>query len=294
MINLFEDYKNLNMLDRSFFIDNYNNSVNFRGSEMSPESKIVVSNVSPHRFSSIMDIINNNEDIAAIVVRAHNRQLLLISKNNSVKSIYGYRYNNYVAVFSANAYDNYNDHGYSKLLRIDSEAQVKTLISRTVKAFYEKAPEGVKKKWDILIVYKDENVNKKMIDRKNAKQDRVITPHEKGYSEYIERLQNLFQQRAEIYIDSRRINTTNSEEIKKYLMSKIKIEKLKFKGNTYRAYEQSFNYPYGKFRYVSEDDTVEPRIISISVEFEGLKLKIKEIRTSNNRWDSFRDMNVLD
>lgn len=297
MINLFEDFKNLNIIDRSFFeLGRRYYKVNM-GNNMpiTPESKIVVSKVEPHKFSTILELLNNNDDIAGVVVRAHNRQLIFVTADrNTIRSMGG-GYSNYFAILSYNAYKNYNDHGYDRVIRTDAEAPIKTAISRTVKSFYDKAAPTVKKKWDILIIYKDENVEDKRNQRSERQQGRVLTPKDEGYDTYIDNLNTAFQKRAEEYIDSIRPNTTNVNELKEYLLSRLKINKIKFKGKTYVLHNTDMGYPTSLFAYRLENNNSdnEATLIYIKIELKGLKPEIVDVRVTPDRYGSYRWANSI-
>lgn len=297
MINLFEDFKNLNIIDRSFLeLGRRYNKVNM-GNNMpiTPESEIVVSRVEPHKFSTILELLNNNDDIAGVVVRAHNRQLIFVTANRNTIRNMGGGYSNYLGVLSYNAYKNYNDHGYDRLIRTDAEAPIKTAISRTVKSFYDKMASTVKKKWDVLIIYKDKNVEDKRNQRSEYQSGRVLTPKEAGYDEYINKLNAAFQKRAEAYIDSLRPNTTNANELKEFLLSRLKINKIKFKGKTYVLYNTDMGYPESLFCYKLENNNSdnEATLIYVKIELKGLKPEIIDVRVTPDRYGSYRWANSI-
>ena len=116
----------------------------------------------------------------------------------------------------------------------EKEAQAKTAVSRCVKAFFDKAPEGTRKKWDALIIYKDPSVGEKRANRIENKKDAVPTPSQKiAYNDYIEKLNAEFRDRCRNYLDTVRQDTTNKKEVIDYLMNRSNIQKLKFRGSTY-------------------------------------------------------------
>ena len=243
MMELFEDYKNLNMIDRTLLIgNNYKNEeIKLQDLPITPNSEIYIDKVSPHNFTKVMEILDSDESIGAIVVRAHNRQLLMVTKDRQIIRRLNLGYDNYGLILTKFAYSNYNNHYTSRFIHSDREAPIKTAISRTVKAFYEKAPEGTKKKWDILVIKKDPNVAQQREDRKTAQAGRVLVPSDKNYDDFIKQLNWNFGQRVEKYINSKRINTNNIEEIGEYLMNSSKLDKIKVKGVTYVKTDAEFN-----------------------------------------------------
>lgn len=242
MMELFEDFKNLNMIDRTLLISNrYDDEIiDLKDTTITPNSEIYIDKVTPHNFTRVMEMLNEDETIGAIVVRAHNRQLMLVSKDNSFRRKYNIGYHDYFVVLSKIAYNNYNSHYASRFIHSDKEAPIKTAISRTVKSFYDKAPEGTKKKWDILVIKKDPNVKQQREDRKNAQAGRVLVPSDKNYKDFINQLNWEFGKRAEKFINDRRVNTNNIQEIGEYLMNTSKLDKIKVRGVTYTKVDDDF------------------------------------------------------
>lgn len=290
MMKLFEDYKNLNMIDRSFLnrYDNMNRSI------ITPNSKIEVNSVSPHRFTTVMEILKQ-PDVAAVIVRAHNRQLLFVTaKREIVRSATGFHHD-YGAILSDYARRNLNNYGYGTQTATDSEAAIKTIISRFVKVFYEKAPEGTRKKWDILVIYKDPDVEDIRTTRQDRKEDIVLTPKDKGYEEYIYKLNTAFRERAKNFIDSRRPDLHSTEDFKQFILNNVKLDRLKFNGEIYKFDDEQLSIDKDSYSYLKYiDERNNKKVLYVMLEFNGIIPTVKEIRISPYRYGSIRDTQVLE
>lgn len=297
MIKLFEDYKNLNMIDRSFLIPvRGQNTVSLQGMPVTPNSKVVINPIEPHKFSTIMDIYESQKDqIAMIIVRAHNRQLLAIyprTRRNSVGAeIHSYTYKQFGIKFTPYAYQKCKmSEWYSEQESTDSVATVKTIISRTVKRFYELvAPEGTTKKWDCIFVYNDPAVEQQRQNRRSSQINRVLTPSDPNYDRYIRSLQDMFRTRAQKWIDDHRIDAKNATDIKK-LLKGIKNDRIKFRGEIYNMTSRDMgSYPNFELVYRMNEggnvDEKHPYCIIIELEFQGLKPTIKRIVGASSYWD---------
>ena len=236
MMKLFEDYKNLNILDRTL-LHKYRGGevIPLKNAPITPNSEIYIERVTPHNFTNAMSMLED-ESIAALVFRAHNKQLIMVTKNSELIKKYGY-YNEYMAVLTNYAYQKCNDHYGTQFIRSDREAPIKTAVSRIIKTFYDKAPEGTKKKWDVLVVKVDPNVEQLQMNRANAQQGSVPTPSDAGYDRFIEKLNNDFQQRAKEFIDSRRPDHQNINDIAQMMTTQTKWNKIKVRGIVYQLYD---------------------------------------------------------
>ena len=232
MMKLFEDYKNLNILDRSLF-NTYRNGDTFKmqGSPITPDSEIYIEKVTPHNFTSAMAMLDD-ETIAALVFRAHNRQLIMVSKNNDLIRKYGY-YQDYMAILTNYAYNKCNDYYDGVVVRSDREAPIKTAVSRIIKSFYEKAPEGTRKQWDVLVIKVDPTYRQKPLDRAKSKEGSVPVPSDLNYGSYMDKLRDAFNQRAREFIDSRRPDYQSIDEIANFMLSSNMFKTIKVRGIVY-------------------------------------------------------------
>lgn len=302
MIKLFEDYKNLNMIDRSFLIPAHrSDTVSLQGMKVTPNSKVVINPIEPHKFSTIMDIYESQKDqIAMIIVRAHNRQLLAIypyadgythEYADIATKMISYVNKQFFIQFTPFAYQKCKmSEWYSEWESTNSVATVKTIISRTVKRFYELvAPEGTTKKWDCIFVYNDPAVQQQRQNRRSSQINRVLTPSDPNYDRYISSLQDMFRTRAQKWIDDHRIDAKNAADIKK-LLKGIKNDRIKFRGEIYNMTSRDMGrYPNFELVYrMNEDGNVDekhPYCIIIELEFQGLKPTIKRIVGASSYWD---------
>lgn len=296
MIKLFEDYKNLNMIDRSFLMPRRrNNTVSLQDINVTPNSKVVINPIEPHKFSTIIDIYESQKDqIAMIIVRAHNRQLLAVypvGRDSIGRQMNSYSYKDFVIQFTPFAYQKCQMHyWYSEQEATDSVAMVKTMISRTVKRFYELvAPEGTTKKWDCIFVYNDPDVQNQRQKRHLSQINRVLTPSDPDYDRYIRSLQDMFRTRAQKWIDDHRIDAKNATDIKK-LLKGIKNDRIKFRGEIYNMISRDMGkYPNFELVYgINDDGNIDekhPYYIIIELVFQGLKPTIKRIVGASNYWD---------
>ena len=297
MIKLFEDYKNLNMIDRSFLMPiRRNNTVSLQDINVTPNSKVVINPIEPHKFSTIIDIYESQKDqIAMIIVRAHNRQLLAVypvGRDSIGRRMNSYSYKDFVIQFTPFAYQKCQMHyWYSEQETTDSVVTVKTMISRTVKRFYDLvAPEGTTKKWDCIFVYNDPDVQNQRQKRRSSQINRVLTPSDPDYDRYIRSLQDMFRIRAQKWIDDHRMDAKNATDIKK-LLKGIKNDRIKFRGEIYNMTSRDMGkYPNFELVYsIDDDENIDekhPYCIIIELVFQGLKPTIKRIVGARNSWDS--------
>ena len=299
MAILLEDLGNLNRIDKSLIL--YNNSRNngktpimFLGdSVVTEKSRIEIDRITPHNFTTLMEKLDTDNSIAAIVVRAHGRQLCLVTKMKLyTKSSYEYflRFSEY-SLHQLKMNDFYSWTGF---IYNDRPAPIKTAISRCVKSFYDNiAPEGTKKKWDTVIIYKDETVNDKINDRKNAKQGMIPNPGEEGYDDFISKLRTDFEKKCKEYIDKVRQNTTNKQEISEYLMTHAKVNAFKFNNYTYNWEDEDYARVGRKFTvtYIrndfdnGQDYDVAPRKMKLRFNWKGFVPYLEEVLFTN---DSYR------
>ena len=300
MIKLFEDLKNLNMIDRSFFMDG-GRMEKLKQITMTPNSRIEVSKILPHKFTTVMEKLSE-DDVAAIVIRAHKRQLLFVTKDERIGRVMNGYYNyNYYVVMSDYAYTNCNSHDYRKITSYNTEAPTKTQISRTVKDFYEKvAPEGTKKSWDALIIYRDEQVNDLRQKRAEMNKNRVYVPSDgRKYNDFIDNLERAFQERAVKYVDAHRPNIQNANEFREFIQNVTKLDKIKYKGNIYRYDGSSINMSrkgdsHIIFKAINNDKhEVSPQSIYVFIDFKGITPYIVDIRASEYRYTDAYDSDVI-
>ena len=294
MIELFEDYKNLNMLDRTFLMQNRSNAnpINLKDVSITPNSEIYIEKVTPHNFTTAMALLED-ETIGALVFRAHNRQLVMVTKDKQLIRKYGF-WDEYMAILSTYAYSKCNTHYGNRYIRSEREAPIKTAVSRVIKSFYEQAPEGTKKKWDVLVIKKDPNVEQQRMDREEAKTGRVLTPHDAGYDNFIKMLNNKFKHEAEQYINSKRPDNQNIQDIGEYLLNNKKMDKIKVRGITYRLIEKQLEVgnkdylSYMVYRTVDEENTPPKQYnLYIFLQFDGFMPRfIKAV--PGDRWTTAR------
>lgn len=306
---LLEDLGNLNRIDKSLvlFNDQRSKQLMYLGATgITENSRVEVDRITPHNFTTLMTKLDEDNSIGAIVVRAHGRQLCLVSK----LQLYAQHNYQYFLKFSNYAIDKLDMRGYysySGFLKNDRMAPIKTAISRCVKAFYDNvAPEGTRKNWDTVIIYKDETVQGTLDKRRKQKQGIIPTPHDENYGDFINNLKNSFNQKCQEYLDKVRVNSTNAEEIVNYLMNRKSVEKFKFNGCNYEKYDsdyarvgQTFNVTYKRIESGRNiDNQVNPLRIRLVFDWNGYVPYVENVLYTNSSYiysdDAYEPLSELD
>lgn len=241
-----EDYENLNRIDSSFFNNaNGKKIIQLQKASITPKSKVVVDKITPHTFTHVLEMLDTQEqEIGAIIIRAHKRQLCLATKDLRAFDFSSSWSKKYGVIFSDYAYNTVrlDRHYYNRLWTMENGNQLKTAMSRCVKLFYDEiAGEGVRKSWDAIIIYKDPEVFNLRNKRVDAQKDIIPTPGEKNYEDYIDKLKSAFHLRCAEFLDSRRANTTTKEEIYNFLKNDRTLDDLKFNNVNYAKYGSDMN-----------------------------------------------------
>ena len=292
---LLENLGTLNRIDKSLVIfnDYRNNQMMYLGATgITEKSKVEVDRITPHNFTTLMGKLDEDNSIGAIVVRAHGRQLCLVTKLH-LYSKSGYQY---FLKFSSYATEKLNMNQYYSgygFIKNDRMAPIKTAISRCVKTFYDDvAPEGTRKKWDALIIYKDENVDSTRIKRAESQKGMIKNPHENGYDDFVTDLKADFEKRCKEYLDKVRINTTNKAEIADYLMNRAKVDTFKFNNYTYTLRDEDSARVGQRFRetYIRNDYdngvdyNIAPKRLRLTFKWKGFIPYIDSVEYSNERY----------
>ena len=285
-----EDFKNLNMIDRSLISDlKLKTSKNF-----SPDSEVIIDKVKPierHSFNTIMEIVKE-DDVGAVVFRAARRQLLLIgydvgedfSRNN---------YNKFYVKFSDYAMDKIDDvRRYPQEQTVDSEAVVKTMISTAFLGFFNDADKSVKKVWDLLVIKKSD-VSEMRKQRKQNQENIAVSPKDKEkYKEYLMKLKKDLEARLEKYVDSKRPEIKSKEDILKVFTSARGMSKIRINGKLFALTKRTsnssnteitLNYDLVNYKESSDDEIKNIRII---ISYESIFPVIKDVRFYLSSWDS--------
>lgn len=306
---LFEDFGNLNRIDRSLIINNsgsWSKGVQYdykRG--VGPNSEVKIIELRPHNFTSLINYIKNNDDISFIVLRCHKKQLLAISygQNNGG---YGKPYDNWSIKFTRLAWERIGSNlsfprtgrGTSSIyngITTDSEATAKSILSKTVSFFYDNiAKEGTIKQWDIIAVYKDNSISNTREERMKSKDGIVPLPHDANYNFFIDRLKDSFKERCREYILNNRHNYSSKEELINDIMNKGLIKEIKYKGINYRYYDANTklgdNNSSNFWEYKAVKSNSNPDYIYIEFGYNGIIPYIKGIKAhdisspSYGRW----------
>jgi len=291
---LLEDLGNLNRIDKSLLLYNDRNGeghpMNLGATGITEKSRIEVNRITPHNFTTLMGMLDDDDSIGAIVVRAHGRQLCLVTKLHLYSRqsyVYFLKFSDY-AMQRVKMTDYYT---YSGFLKNDRPAPIKTAISRCVKGFYDNiAPEGTRKNWDTVIIYKDETVDNTRNKRAESQKGMIKNPGENGYEEFEAELKNQFKERCRDYLDKVRPDTTNKQQIIDYLMNRANIDKFKFNGYTYNLEDGDYGKVGNRFReiYVRQvfdngaDYDKAPRKIRLTFNWKGYVPYIDYIEYSND------------
>lgn len=280
-----EDYKNLNIIDRSLIEE-----LNLKEAEyISPESEVIVDKVrEPHSFNTIMDIVKQ-DDVACVIFRASRRQLMLIAYdiNKDFKKLNNTRF--YVR-FSDYAYDNIQEiDRYQQSNVLDSESVVKTMISSAFLGFYGD-DQTAKKVWDILVV----KVNSKKdlrTKREESQRNAIPTPSEKEkYANYLEGAKIALKYRLERYIEQKLPNIKSKQEAIDFFNNDINIKKIKINQKIFILEDKTLDNVHNKFilTYKMKDSTYGQvfSICKIEFIFEGIRLKVDSIKFYSRTYDT--------
>ena len=177
---LFENLNELHKIDRSIL----NQLISYTSSKsklaalysyfnMSQNSKIYIDTLkrselgkSIHTWKYATEAVLEKDDVAGIILRSNKRQLLGIFKRGSVYKLFPSE----TAVDLSN-FSNANMSRYNS--ETSSLISVRNKMAALVKAFLEDHP-NAKKNWDIMIVMKDNTIDKTKEDRANAIQGMEI------------------------------------------------------------------------------------------------------------------------
>lgn len=224
-----EDFKNLNVIDRSLI-----NGIEInRSDDISPDSEVVIDKVAPkerHNFNTVLDMLENDDDVGYIVFRASRRQLMIIGymnkKDNSTN-------NGFYVGFSDYAYDIIDELGrYQQKQTITDRMTVKTMMSTAFLGFYAD-DETAKKVWDILVIKKDSKRGLRD-DRTKSREGVVPLPKEKGYDTYIQQIKNELDIRLDAYIDSKRPKIQSKEDVMKLFTTEKALKKIRIDDSLYK------------------------------------------------------------
>jgi len=306
---LFEDFGNLNRIDRSLIIndtESWNKGLQYdyrRG--VGPNSEVKIIELRPHNFTSLINYIKNNNDISFIVLRCHKKQLLAISYGKNSGG-YGRTYDNWSIKFTKLAWDKIGSNlsfprtsrGTSSIsngITTDSEANAKSILSKTVTYFYNNiAKEGTIKQWDIIAVYKDDSISNTREERMKSKEGIVPLPHDENYKSFINRLKESFKERCREYILNNRHNYSSKEELINDIMNKGLIDEIKYKGINYKYNDANTilgdndSNNYWEYKAVKADSN--PDYIYVEFGYNGIIPFIKSIKAhdisspSYGRW----------
>ena len=285
-----EDFKNLNMIDRSLISNlKLKTSNNF-----SPDCEVIVDKVKPierHSFNTIIEIVKE-PDVAAVVFRAARRQLLLIGYKVG-EDFNRSNYNNFFVKFSDYAMDRIDDvKRYPDEQTVDSEAVVKTMISTAFLGFFKDADQSVKKVWDLLIIKKSD-VSPLRQGRKESQKDIAVLPKDKEkYAEYLKKMKNNLEARLERYIDSKRPELKSKEDILKLFTTSKAMNKIRVNDKLYKLTKRTsnsnnteitLNYDLDEKSATSLDTDIKN--IRIIISYKSIFPEIESVRFYSSSWD---------
>lgn len=309
-----EDYGNLKVLDRSllFYNDNKNvddndeimlknvrKSVNLKNTGISPNSKVEIDPVKPHTMKHIIEILDEH-NVAAIVFRINHKQICLITSSE----IYNTTQTGQDIFVKPSAFASINlDFGINSVNSHSAypfrEAILKRKLSELVKIFQEKFKLEKKPTWDILVIYKDEEVVNKWIQRDKSKEGYIPTPKEKEkYKLFLLDFQNALNEKRKKWVESHRKDAQNIDELKELLYKQCNIGKIKFKGNDYFIQDAGRTFLYTNdaqyLKYVHEDEKIPVQSLLIKYKVIGLNIKILGIyyseKYSTNNLDDYKPL----
>ena len=284
-----EDYKNLNIVDRSL-IKKLNLS---KSNLISPDSEVIVDKVKPrevHNFDRVLEIAEQ-DDVAAVVFRASRRQLMIIGWD--VSEDFGIRYGDgFYVGFSDYAMDTISElERFQQYQNVDSAITVKTMMSAAFLGFYGD-DETAKKVWDILVIKKCDNAELRD-KRTKAQQGAVPLPNEnEKYEQYLKRLKYDLQNRLEKYIDSKREEIHSKADIERLFTSNKAMKKMKICNRMYELFNTVLlTHPTGiQYEYRKIEGPVmagdRDKYCKLVIEFKGIYPFVKSLTISDSIYSS--------
>lgn len=306
-----EDYKNLNMIDRSIIrgIDLSHRDLDFSiDSEISVDKVFDVDDEGKkvnHTFSKIIDILNQ-DDVSAIVFRASRKQLCLIGKEG-VRHAIDKHYDDVVIILSSFIYDKVEDMSNMNRVMTFSEGRIKNII----KTLFEKAyPDDYvgKKVWDIIVIKKD---SKKDLRRERQKSQKGIVelPGKAGSAQrakYQDQLRNLaqdFQEKLVLFKDKKMKDINFPDDVLKLFTNDKNMQNIKFNGKVYRLGGKSVPrsdqgtrldlfYQYDSSRYDPLTNVYET-ILAIEIKYNGIYPYVDKVYLAPNAYASGEDLKYI-
>lgn len=307
-----EDYKNLNMIDRSIIrgID-----LSHRDLDFSMDSEISVDKVFDvddegkkvnHTFSKIIDILNQ-DDVSAIVFRASRKQLCLIGKEGLQHAMKKSYEGDVVIILSSFIYDKVEDMYNMNRVMTSSLERVKSII----KTLFEKAyPDDYvgKKVWDIIVIKKDSKKDLRR-EREDSQKGIVELPGKDGSAQrakYQDQLRNLaqdFQEKLILFKDKKMKNINFPDDVMKLFTNDKNMQNIKFNGKVYRLRETSVPrneqeikldlfYQYDNRRY-DPIENVRETILAIQIGFNGIYPYVDKVYLAPNTYSYGEDVKYI-
>lgn len=280
-----EDYKNLNMIDRSLISE-----VDLKEEycQISIDSPVEVNKVKdPHSFSHAIEILEQ-DDVGGIVFRASRKQLCLIYKTNlnaNYKMVYSdYAYYNIEGIFASS--------NKTRYCSINSDEPKRIISNLFLKAYGDL--EGVKKVWDILVIKKSPKTDLRDI-RKYRKDNNVPLPDDKEYGLYINGLKSNLNDRLVKYKESKMPNLKSKEDFMNYFITQERLQKIKLKDTIYVLDSRDVANNGSRITFIYSRKTNPSNLpfdyIFIRVDFDGIHPRITDIFGSNKRYSNeFNDL----
>lgn len=299
-----EDYRNLNMIDRSIvrYIQ-----LNKPDLNLSIDSEVLIDKVYDinnegkkvnHTFTKVIDILDQ-DDVAAIVFRASRKQLCLIGKEDLHKALLNNAYGDYVVIFSLFGFDIINqvNSSYNQRILSVNETKLRYIIENLFKSAYDKEYVG-NKVWDILVIKKD-NKEELRQQRKKSQKGMIYSPSIKNaklndaYKAQTDIMIYQLSERLKKYKDKKMNNFNFPQDVMNIFINDKKMNRIKYKDRIYvlKNRETSdggrllkLNYEYDYQTYGDGNVPPDERILSIEIKYDGIYPTVDKVYLNEYAW----------
>lgn len=304
---LTEDYRNLNMIDRSIIrqID-LSNNVDL---DLSIDSDIEVNKVYDineegkkvnHTFTKLIEILKQ-DDVSAIVFRASRKQLCLIGKSNILNTVKPGVYGEYIVIYSSfgrRVLGNNN-------IRLVSEGSLRHTLKEIFDAAYGEDYVG-SKVWDILVIKKDSKFdlkNKRLASKEDIVQlpGKPFSTQNDKYKAQMNRLAYELSERLKKYKDSKKGELKFPNDVMKLFTSNENMKRIRVSDRIYQYNSRSTGtedgiftvylyYMYDGETYGNENVPDDERILTIEIGYNGIYPEVNKVYFKRATWSDISKM----
>lgn len=308
---LTEDYRNLNMIDRSIIrqID-LSKNVDL---DLSIDSDIEVNKVYDvneegkkvnHTFTKLIEILEQ-DDVSAIIFRVARKQMCLIGKQgviNGVKSGYSA---DCIVIYSSYGYNIMgNKSGYSRT-KLISKSSIKQILKDIFNSAYGEDYVG-SKVWDILVIKKDSKFDLKK-KRLASREDIVQLPGKPGstqddkYRAQMNRLAYELSERLKKYKDSKKGELKFPNDVMKLFTSNENMKRIRVSDRIYQYNSRTTGtedgiftvylyYMYDGETYGNKNVPDDELILTIEIGYNGIYPEVNKVYFKRATWADISKM----